>query len=62
MPPTTRAAEDLLERYCICWLPARYIELLRTADAIRRERKASWLGRIHVALAVARLGREERDE
>lgn len=32
-----------------------YIELLRQADGIRRERKAPWLGHAHVDLAFRRM-------
>ena len=31
---------------------AAYIELLRAADRIRRERRAAWLGRVHIELAM----------
>ena len=38
--------------------PDRYVEVVRVADAIRRERKATWLGRVHLDLALERMARE----
>ena len=33
----------------------RYVEVVRAAETIRKERRASWIGQVHCELAMERL-------
>lgn len=54
----TDAALRVLEIYRRWIGSPQYIELLRIADDIRRERGAAWLGQVHCELAMERLAGE----
>lgn len=57
MPPITDEAIRILAaiRELKLLAPEAYIALLREADRLRRERRASHLGRVHVEMALDRL-------
>lgn len=53
----TDAALRFLEAIRETLAVQQYFEIVRVAEAIRKERGATWIGQVHCALALERLAR-----